>query len=405
MLFGIGTRPLAPPFVALSAAGNGGWTQKPKARALWYGDHSYLGYDSSGGDIAVVVVPDSTGVGGTPITLHAAFQVDIHAAPALVVLPSDHRLLVLYSGHNGGVMYGRKSVNPLDSDPTISGGFAAEVTHFTGTALTYPMAFARTAESGSPTYCWFREGVTLSYRKTTDDGATWSIAHSIYVDGANRTYWDISLAPDGMRFDFIVTDTDAVDDQLGSIRHFYADATDYKDSSGTPLAGSNPYGPSALTLVYDEATAGKAWAHDLYNDGDPSFLFGIANTWSPAGGTDTAYRYAKLSGGVWATSTILASGGAGQFDPMIGCLDQVDPTRAFVTRKIGSRFEIWRYRTADGGATWDAGAAITSSSADDNVYPVAVKGHPVPGFALVWNNGTYVSATDFSLRILGWRAT
>lgn len=394
--------PPVPDVVSILAAPDGGWTQKPKSRALWYGDNTYIGFIDGNGDVEVVVVPDSTGIAGTPIVLHAAFQVDTHAAPAMLVRSSDNKLLVVYCTHDGTAMKQRISTTSLDTDPDLSDGFAAEATAFTSSDATYPMLFERTAESGSPIYCFYRSTVTLGFRKSTDGGTTWDSLHSVYVDGTNRTYWDIALAADGWRFDFVVTDTDATLDQLGSIRHFFADDTDYKQSDGTPLVGSNPYGPSALTLVYDEADAGKAWSHDLiYVGGQPAFVFGIANTWSPAGGTDTEYRYAIWNGSSWDLATIEGSGGSGQFDiGSLAALDQQDPTVAYVGRFISGKAELWRYTTSDGGATW-SGAAITSGSSDDNIYPTGVKDHPSPGLAMVFLEGTYTDATDNDLGIGG----
>jgi hypothetical protein len=400
----------APP-TALTTAGHAGWTQKPKARALWYGDHSYLGYVASDGDIEVVVIPDSTGVGGTPIVLHSALQVDTHAAPALLVRSSDNKLLVVYCAHNGGTMYQRVSTTSLDTDPTLANGFAGEATAFSTTDMTYPMLFERTAEASSPIYCFYRSlasgTATLAYKKSTDGGVTWDAQHNVYASSGKRTYWDIALAPDGQRFDFVVTDTVGATDQLGDILHFYADDTGYHTSDGTLIdqgADPLPFAPASLTLVYDETEAGKAWSHDLYvgAGGMPVFLFGIADGWSPAGGTDTEYRVASWDGAAWDISTILASAGAGQFDPAYGCLDADDPTRAYVTRLIGGVWQVWRYTSAD-LATWDAGAAITNT-ADDNLYPVAVKDHPSAGLLVVWNNGEYVSATDYTQRLMGLRA-
>lgn len=401
LLATVGGGPFPTPNLALTALGHGGWTQKPKARALWHAAYTYVGQMSAAGDVEIVVIPDSTSVGGAPITLHASFEVDTHAAPALVVRSSDNRLVVIYSAHGGSTMYRRTSVNTLDSDPTISGGFAAEATAFTGSSMTYPMAFERTAESSSPLYVWFREGITLTYRKSTDGGVTWTSPVSVYADGSRRTYWDIALAADGWRFDFVVTSTTADDDQLGSIYHFFADDEDYKASDGTVI-GDPPHSPATgITLVYDEADAGKAWSHDLiYVAGEPAFILGIADGWSPAGGVDTEYRYALWNGSAWDLSTILGSAGAGQFDPMYGCLDQEDPTVAYVIRRISDRTQLWRYVTADGGATWGDATRIASSGAE-NIYPVAVKDHPTPGLALVWDNGTYVSATDYNLRLMG----
>lgn len=387
----------------LTASGHGGWTQKPKARSLYYNGHTLTCYIADDGDVEVVV--DN----GTPIVLHAAFQVDTHAAPAMLVRSSDGKLVVHYSTHDGTAMKQRISTNSLDSDPTLSGGFAAEGNAFTASDLTYPMLFERTAESGSPLYNWHRSGVALAYRKSTDGGATWGAEVQVYNDGTNRTYWDIALDPnDQYTFHFVVTDTTGTLRQLGSIRHFYADTTGYHTSDGTlidEVSDPIPFTPASLTLVYDEATDGAAWSHDLYvNATGPVFIMGLSGDFAlPGGGTDTEYRVMWWDG-AWNSSTVLSSGGAGQFDPMLSCLDAQDETRAYVTVKIAGHFELWRFTSSDGLVTWDSGLAITVGSSEDNIYPVSVQDHPRPGRSVLWNAGTYTDATSYTLRIRAFSA-
>jgi hypothetical protein len=390
------------PITTLTTADDGGWTQKPRSRAIAHAGYVYVGYVSGTGDVKVIYRPDSTGVVSSPITLHAAFQVDTHAAPAMFVR-SDAKLLVMYCGHNGGVMYQRVSVNTLDADPTLSGGFVAEASAFSGATYTYPMLVGRSSESPAAIYNFHRDNqsgtAVLSYRKSTDDGATWGTAHEVYKSTGNFTYWDV-FGNGTTRIDFVVTDC-LTTDQLGDLYHFYADLSDYHKSDGTVISGSQPWTPSQLTLVYDKSTSGRAWSHDGYLSGsNPVFIFGIAPTWSPAGGTDTEYRYARWTGSAWTVTSILASGGAGQYDPMLACLDPVDPTVAYLTRYLAGHFEIWRYVTSDSGATW-SGGAITSGSSVDNIYPVTVRDHPSGQLAVLWLDGTYTSATSNSLGIMG----
>ena len=76
-------------------------------------------------------------------------------------------------------------------------------------------------------------------------------------------------------------------------------------------------------------------------------------------------------------------------------LDHADPSIVYVSRPVDGVFEIERWTTPDGGASW-VSEAVTSGSANDNVRPVVPLGHAPGGPGLVWMNGSYVDYANYS---------
>ena len=85
----------------------------------------------------------------------------------------------------------------------------------------------------------------------------------------------------------------------------------------------------------------------------------------------------------------------------MACLDAAVLTQCHLSRIVGGSSELWRYTTADSGATW-SGISLTPSATDDNLYPTSVKGGHPSDLAVLWLFGTYVpSPATNSLGIKG----
>ena len=74
-------------------------------------------------------------------------------------------------------------------------------------------------------------------------------------------------------------------------------------------------------------------------------------------------------------------------------LDQSDPSIAYVSVEVSvGRWDIYRNRTTDGGATWSS-YALTSSG--KNLRPVSVLNH-APDLQVLWLTGTYTNYITYS---------
>lgn len=389
--------PPAAPGITLTAAPYGGWTQIPEARAAYYNGVTYFGYvNGSNGNVEVRSYNHATEITSAATVIKTALGVDTHNAPALLVRDSDKKIVVAYSGHVGSTLWVRISTNAED----IS-AFGSEITAESGGEHTYPILLQRLAETNDPLYLFYRDnhgsGTRLAYVKSTDGGVTWGSQVAVW-DANLGSYWKITT--DGQwRIDFAVTDGNP-DNASSKIYHFYADATDYHQSDGTVLVGSQPFGPSQVTEVYDGA--GPAWPTDIILNGSnlPRIVYSVSL------GGDSSYRFARWTGSAWNLSTIV-SAGADIVDPApVATLDAVVLTDCHLVKKVAGNWELYRYeRSSDTVDTWDGGTAVTTSSGFDNIYPVKVHNHPAGELGILWLYGDYAGAEiSFDMGIRGVEA-
>lgn len=389
----------------LTLASDGGWCWFGDPRAVYYNNQTYFGYIDKSGNIKIRSFNHISQTLSAEFTLHAALEVDDHDNPSILIRASDKRIIVFYSKHVGNVIYERISTNPED----IS-SFQVETTMDPGSGAsgyTYPNPVQLTGETNSPIYLFFRRHNLdgshpwIAYTKSTDGGVTWGA--QVLVAGPDVTY--AKVAQNGVdRIDLAVSNhpNEALDH---SVYHFYYQGGNYYKSNGTLIASALPLALSDLTKVYDGvATYGWIWDIAIDVEGNPA----IAYTTYPGGTADHRYNYAKWVNGAWATNQIVAEGngsmavsGAG-FEYYSGgvVLDHQDPTIAYLSKYVSSKFEIWKYQTPDNGTTW-TGTAITSGSSDKNVRPVAVRNH-ASDLKFLWLEGTYTSYTNYDLSVKGY---
>lgn len=336
---------------------------------------------------------------GTVLT--AAFQVDDHDNPSILVRNSDKRILVFYSGHSGAGLYMHTSTNVEDAS-----SFGARVNldpSVGGTAYTYPVPVQLTAEANAPIYLFFRDipsGLTeeFSFSKSTDGGATWSAKTVLFSPGTNiRSYRKV--ATNGTdRIDFAVTDAHPADGAT-SLYHFYYQGGNYYRSDGTQITSALPLAKTDLTLVYDGTTE-RCWVFDIRLDatGKPVILFPtFPNTGSHK------YRYARWTGSAWSVSTLLENAGGHIYgtsgEPYYsggGSLAD-DPSVAYVSRRYLSAWEIWRHETADGGATFTS-EPVTANTDTKNIRPFVPR-NAAADLPVVWLEGRYNTYVDWTLRL------
>lgn len=384
--------------LALTAASAGGWTQASDPHAVYHAGYVYFGYvNGANGNIEVRAWQVATGTVSAARVMHAALEVDTHAAPALIVRDADHKLIAAYSAHNGTQLYNIVSADSLDTDPTLASGFDSEHlldATILGTKYTYPTLLQLLGETDDPTYLFVRNATSdlatgaLAYTKATDiDGGFWSAIVTVWSITGASCYFEIE-SDGATRIDFAVTDGPPDSGTDVSIYHFYYDGT-WRKSDGTDM-GSPPFDTTDATLVYDGA-GGDAWAQDIDpNGGNPVITFNVT------GATPSSHRYARWDGAAWDLTTIV--GGPTFADPApVGVLDHEDVSVVYLDRTISSTREIWKYTTTDNGASF-TGVPVTADSADDNLYPATIR-HHVGGRRVVWLVGTYTDSTDNAMGV------
>lgn len=166
---------------------------------------------------------------------------------------------------------------------------------------------------------------------------------------------------------------------------------------------SKPLRPEEADRVYEPATAGNAWVHDLAVDaaGRPAIVYATLPSL-----TDHRYRYARWTGTAWRDAELTPAGPAfatGPGEPEYSggiALDHDDPSTVFLSREVDGAHELERWRTPDGGETWSR-AAVTVRSGQDNARPVVPRGRRGGEPEVVWMRGAYVDYTDYHTAVAG----
>jgi hypothetical protein len=348
------------------------------------------------GNVEVVEFDNVTRTTSSPFVLHAAYEVDDHAAPAICRLASGH-LVAAYSKHLAAPINVRVQTTPgdittWDAEQSLSHG-----------ASTYCNLFELTAEG--KLYCFFRwrpdDTSHLMYITSTDGGNTWGADTAVYAVTNQGTYWH--LASNGVdRIDIVVTDI--VPSITGgglpaSLGHFYMTGGSFYKSDGTAM-GSPPFTFTDTTKIINGPTVGGGcFPFDISPIGPT-----VAVNVYLAGGTDDAYYDARYTGGVWQTGFVANAGGTFDVGQATGMShDRDDPDSCVVGQYVGGNWQMVQFTTSDNGVTWaSAGQLTANSTADVYAWVQAVVDGP-SDLRHVVNYGTITDDTHFSLGNVGLR--
>lgn len=380
--------------------GEGAWSWFGDPRAVTHtGTHSrtYVGWVDQEGDVKVSSYDHTTGDRVTAV-LAVRLDQDDHANPSIQVRP-DGRLVVYYSPHVGRAMHYRVSSQPEDvrswqppqAVPTNSPGIYG---------YTYPNPI-RLADEGT-TYLFWRGGnYNPTYSVQNDGSSGWSAARTWISVPGERPYvkYDES-GGDTIHAAF----TNAHPQEFPNVNVYYARirAGTVERANGTQIGTlAAPVTPAAADLVYDGAE--PAWVHDVADDSSGRPVIVLASF--PSAG-DHRYRYARWTGTSWQVNEIVAAGGSFRGDGgslyYSGglTLDHEDPSRVYLSRRVGSTWEVETWTTPDGGASWSS-QAVTSGSTEKNVRPVSPRGFaPFGGdLSVIWMRGAYDSYTSYATSI------
>lgn len=406
----------------LTSAPNGGWTFQGNPMALAHNGYTYAGFIDGSGNVKLAVFTAGALVGVR--TIDASFEADDHDNPTLSVDPINDKLLVAYAKHLGPNMWIRKSTSTLTADPDLSDGFTSRTDIGTTLELlanrymTYAsLLYTNNADGSGDDSQWlfYRAHVGGSsgtaewhYTASDDGGATWNSA-GIRISG--MTY--AKVESDGVgRIDMGISEAPGGGLNEGKIWHIYRESAAWHESDGTNITASLPLGPSDMTEVFDGTGAGdEVWIADIAytTGGDPVIAFVRY-----PGGDETDHRamYAAWTGTVWSVHEIAVMGHPGgvsgeypaghpNYTYHAGlALDHDDPSIAYVGRWISGQAEMFRYTTADGGATFTA-QQLTTASSSKQFRPVGVRHQD--DIAAIWlSDGFYNTYVDYSLGMAGY---
>lgn len=389
--------------VSLPPAGHpitsGAWVWFIDPRGVRYNGKTYFGFIDHDGNVKVASFADGNAT-DTITTLKAAMEVDDHDNPSILIRDSDKKLLIFYSKHDSTVIYLR-----ISSNAESIAAFAAEVdlaSSIGGVKYTYPNPIQLLSEVNDPIYLFYRDrdgsGNSLwAYSKSTDGGATWAARTTLFSQQTSAYMRFCSNGADRIDFAASTHPNEDVDDSK-KIYHFYYSGGNYYQTDGTQIAGALPLDGTDVTTVY--TTANRCWAWDVARDGSNNLAIVFADFPSSSAHN---YYYSRWNGSAWVTNQILATG-AGSFSPQTleryyaggVVLDPADVNTVYLSKPVNGVFEIWKYTTADNGASW-AGAPITTGSSQHNCRPVVIRNAGARN--ILWWQGIYPSYTTYKTQI------
>jgi len=358
-------------------------------------------------------------------------NVDDHNAPALLVRP-DGQYLAMWSGHrvdcitrtsiyNGTTWGAEKRIDWAPYGCPWAGASTNMVTYsnpwYMGTSI---LAGVRSVDT-SP-----------SFLTSTDNGVNWSYYGRLtttpqmgYVAGYYK-YWGDNTG----RIDFVGTEGHPrdVDNNLwhGYISNgmvYKSDGTAVNSLKDTNSTTTNAKDVSAFTKVFSTGSSIKgvqlnhAWNHDIvrYADGTVAIMGQARVAGTGTDDPDKRLFYARYDGSSWKLTYIVKLGTKLYPDEQdytgLSALDPDDPHTIYIstfydprddTTKSTKR-EIWRGTTCDNGTTF-TWTQVTARSTMHNIRPIVPKWDS-SHTALLWLRGSYTSAQNYAMKVVGTLTT
>ena len=404
-----GTTKLPHELVKRTVVGVGAWSWFTNPRAVYHSgtyERTYVGSVSTSGSIVVTQYTHTTG-DITQTTVTASLEADDHDHAALLVRPSDSKLVAFYSKHNADTSL-RYAVSTNAEDATAWG--SESTTTFSG-RVTYANPII-VADDSNACYVFSRieEGTgdfRWSYKRTTDY-STWGSEVEVWDGGATQSYMHVAKNGTG-RIDFFASDGHPSTNGNTSLYHFYAawdsgtSSLKWYNSGGTEQ--TLPMTPSNATLIYDGSGGQDGWNHQIAIDGSgyPRVLF--QKRVSATGTGDMRIMFARWNGSAWTTPVEITAAGGYVYssEPAycgVSCFDGSDLNTVYLGKEVSGVYEIQKWVTSDTGATWSKDADITTGgvSGQPNFRPFSPLGH-TGRLACLWTSGVYTSYTNYRMNI------
>lgn len=396
-------------------APDGAWCWFGDPRADYYHatrDRVFYGWITHLGDIQIAQYDRQTHRRDV-YDIAYGMRVDDHSNPSLITLP-DGRLMVFWTGHAQTLpIYYRISTNAesvLSWGPTRS--FATSIPGHSQYTYPDPVFVPQDGLHGRLYLLW-RSGVGTAQDTAvtwSDDlGGTWAPGQLVISNPGQRPYTKV-VADGRGGIDIATTDGHPDEVTVNNVyfARFYQGSLYRADGTLIRSIADGPAPPSSLDLVHSQAATGaEGWTWDISVAADGTPVITLADFPSRSA---HRYRYATWSAAAgWEDRVIVADAGPA-FDPDGAepsysggvMLDPDNPDVVYLSRKVGSYFEIQRSVTRDQGLTWTS-SPITANSTRNNVRPFVVSGTGETGAgAVLWMAGSYTRYTNFGTAIVGF---
>ena len=399
---------------------DGAWCWFSDPRAIYYSNTEIIsGWVKRDGTIEVARFNLETKVKQlNPI--YKKMQKDDHDNPAFTILP-DGNIFTMYAWHGGK--------NGVISNTTTNG---ADVFSFGNNTIFKPKTEALLEAFPNETYTYanpyllkgeqnklFSFGRWIGFKPnliiSDDNGKTWSQQYVVVsrepFEPNNRPY--AKYFSDGnSKIHMVFTDGHPRNEPTNSVYYCYYEKGAFWKASGSKICNLSelPFQPHEASVVYSPSQAtGRAWICDIVEkDGTPYILY----TRHPQE-TDHRYHYAWFNSASkkWEDYEICKAGkwfpqtppGQTEREPhYMGNMtfNPNKPNEIYVSREVNGIFEIEKFTSQNGGASWKI-TPITENSTYDNVRPYIPRYQPKNSSTIVlWmENKKYIHYTDYDVSI------
>jgi Neuraminidase (sialidase) len=391
--------PPHPHVVSLTAAPHGGWTI-PMPGAYAYNGKTYFTWvNGTSGATEVAEYAHDAQTISAPFTLDDFGGPDNHNNASVMVRKSDKRLIAAYAQHDAVTAYLRISTNPEDA--TAWQAYVDLDAQLGSSDYTYMTLVQLRGVANDPIYLFYRDFSAstgrLAYSVSTDDGATWSARTLLYTGASGQVpYWEIMTDWD-TRIDIVTTSETPGNSPTSGLYHFYLSGGNRYKTDGTIISAALPLVAANITLIEANTDGEHIALATATNGTSPASLFMVKLSSS-----NNSVRHAIWNGSAWVVHEVCQTDGvvAGNQYASSGAIGWNDPYLVYTARKVGSKFEMFRYTSADGGVTW-AGAQLTVSSSVDHMWAEPVV-FAEAALEVIWLSGTYASDTNNNFGISGY---
>ncbi len=399
---------------------DGAWCWFSDPRAIYYSeDEIVTGWVKSDGSVEVASLDLTTHKKEFNV-IYPQLEIDDHDNPAFTVLP-DGNVFTMYAWHS--------TKKGIISNQTTSGSdiksFGENVVYLPKTdellekfpreTYTYANPYVLEEENNK----LFAFGRWIGYKPNMiisgDNGKTWEeqyvLISSDPFDPNNRPY--VKYYSDGKsKIHLIFTDGHPRVEPHNSVYYCYYENGAFWRADGTKICtlAELPFSPNDASLVYQPSeNSGRAWIADIAVENDIPFVLYSRHPEV----TDHRYHYARYNkpenrwedveickAGKWFPQTPEGEEEREQHYMGNMTLHPLNPEIVYLSREVDGIFEIEKYRTKDGGDTWEI-TPVTSNSVYDNVRPYVPRYQTKDAKTVVlWmQNRKYIHYTNYDTSV------
>lgn len=399
---------------------DGAWCWFSDPRAIYYSENKIItGWVKKDGSIEVASLNLKSGEKDTN-EIYPQLEADDHDNPAFTVLPEGN-VLAMFAWHSKkkGIIYNNTTngadIQSFQENIVYKPKTDELLEKFPRETYTYANPFVLKNEGNK----LFAFGRWIGYKPnmiiSDDNGKTWEeqyvVISSKPFDPNNRPY--VKYYSDGKsKIHLIFTDGHPHVEPTNSVYYCYYESGAFWKADGTKICNLEelPFTTKDASVVYEaDEKLGRAWIADIaVKDNIPYVLY----TRHPEE-TDHRYHYAwfNASANKWVDRQICKAGkwfpqtpkGKTEREPhYMGnmTIDPLKPEVVYLSREVNNVFEIEKFRTKDGGETWQI-TPVTKNSEYDNVRPYVPRNKPERASTVVlWmENKKYIHYTNYDTRI------